>query len=337
MNEKPVVSVICLTFNHAKYIRECLDGFTMQKTDFPFEVIIHDDASTDETAEIIREYENARPDIFKPIYQSANQFTQGVDVVKQFILPRIRGTYVAWCEGDDYWTDPLKLQKQIDFLRANPDYAVCFHPVKVHWEDGREDDTIFPTPEMRFNRSDFSLQDILKRNFIQTNSAVYRWRFHTDSPDLIPDFILPGDWYLHLLHAETGKIRCMDDVMAVYRRNEGGLWTGADKSPQWFRKCGEPYIEFLKHKQEYFKTDEQKEILSILAQLLLTCEKSEDRRSVMRRYPRETNRLLTGVKNCRLRLIQAKIMKLVMPKRMKATLKKEIRFYRSILKLREIM
>ncbi len=337
MNENPLVSVICLTFNHEKYIRECLDGFMVQETDFPFEVIIHDDASTDGTAGIIREYELARPDIFKPIYQRANQFTQNVDAVKKFIFPRIKGTYAAWCEGDDYWTDPLKLQKQIGFLRNHPDYAVCFHPVEVRWEDGREENTFFPAPEMRFFKSDLSLQDLLKRNFIQTNSAVYRWRFHTDSPDLLPDFILPGDWYLHLLHAETGKIRYMDDVMAVYRRHADGLWTGADKSPQWFRKCGEPYLNFLKSKQEYFKTDEQEEMLSILAQLLLTYETREDRRSVMRRYPKETGLLLMGLRHCRLRLLQAKIKKLFMPKRRKAALKKEIRLYRNILKLRAIM
>ena len=123
----PVVSICCVAYNHVHFIRQCLDGFVMQKTNFPFEVLIHDDASTDGTQDIIREYEAKYPDIIKPIYQKENQYSKGVRVSLVYNYSRVRGKYVALCEGDDYWTDPYKLQKQVDFLEAHPDYVMCSH------------------------------------------------------------------------------------------------------------------------------------------------------------------------------------------------------------------
>lgn len=122
----PLVSICCVTYNHASYIRECLDGFMMQKTNFTFEVLIHDDASTDGTADIIKEYEIKYPGIIKPIYQIENQYSKGISPSVTFNFPRAKGKYIAMCEGDDYWTDPLKLQKQVDFLESHPDYVMCF-------------------------------------------------------------------------------------------------------------------------------------------------------------------------------------------------------------------
>lgn len=123
----PLVSISCITYNHTPYIRECLDGFLMQKCDFDFEVLIHDDASTDGTQEIIREYQEKYPEIIKPILQKENQWSQGVRGINlKFNFSRAKGKYIALCEGDDYWTDPLKLQKQVDFLEENEDYGACF-------------------------------------------------------------------------------------------------------------------------------------------------------------------------------------------------------------------
>lgn len=122
----PEVSICCITYNHAKYIRDALDGFLMQKTTFPIEIIIHDDASTDGTADIIREYEAKYPDIIKPVYQTENQYSKGV---RNFltIFPMAKGKYIAMCEGDDFWTDPKKLQIQYDFMESHPDYSLCMH------------------------------------------------------------------------------------------------------------------------------------------------------------------------------------------------------------------
>ena len=115
-----VVSTYCLAYNHEKFIRDALEGFVSQKTNFRYEVLVHDDASTDGTARIIREYEEKYPDIIKPIYQKENQYSKGIDIVGTIITPRLKGTYIAICEGDDYWTDPEKLQRQVDILEAMP-------------------------------------------------------------------------------------------------------------------------------------------------------------------------------------------------------------------------
>lgn len=223
---KPKVSICCWTYNHEKFIKDALDGFVMQKTDFPFEIIIHDDASTDKTADIIREYEAKYPHLFRAVYQTENQFGKSA-FVEDVIFPMVRGEYVAICEGDDYWTDENKLQKQVDFLDANPDFSVCFHSIKVVHEDGSPD-TYFPAPEARFNRDVLSVYNLLCWNFIQTNSVMYRWRFsetftlrHFDTVG-----VMPLDWYLHLLHAQVGKIKYLDEVMGVYRRHGGGIWAG---------------------------------------------------------------------------------------------------------------
>ncbi|MDR2410234.1 MAG: glycosyltransferase [Bacteroidales bacterium] len=122
---EPLVSVDCTTYNHATYIRQCLDGFVMQKTNFPIEIIVHDDASTDGTADIIREYEAKYPNLIKPIYQSENQYSKGVNVWYTYVRPMMKGKYIAFCNGDDYWTDPLKLQKQVDFLESHSEYSLC--------------------------------------------------------------------------------------------------------------------------------------------------------------------------------------------------------------------
>ena len=154
----PKLSICCITYNHAKFIRQALDGFMMQKTNFPFEIIIHDDASTDGTADIIREYEQKYPEIIRPTYQTQNQWSKGVNILKTFVYPKIQGQYVALCEGDDYWTDENKLQKQVDYLDAHPEVSVCFHPVNIVWEDGSKRNSIFPKPKYRFNKTVLALE-----------------------------------------------------------------------------------------------------------------------------------------------------------------------------------
>lgn len=137
----PLVSICCITYNHENYIRDAIEGFLMQETDFPFEIIIHDDASTDATADIIREYERKYPDIIKPIYQTENQYSKG-EKVTLFTLKAARGKYIALCEGDDYWIDPLKLQKQINEMEKRPECYISFHPAIRRWIDGSREDRL---------------------------------------------------------------------------------------------------------------------------------------------------------------------------------------------------
>ena len=227
----PLVSICCITYNHEKYIRQTLEGFIMQNTEFPYEVLINDDASTDNTADIIREYEKKYPDIIKPTYQNENQFSKGTSIFATSTFPRIKGKYVALCEGDDYWTDPLKLQKQVDFLDAHPECSICFHPVKVIYVDGSKPDDVFPSAKVRFNKTVLAVTDLVQHNFIQTNSVMYRWMLSGKNiSEVFPNDILPIDWYLHLLHAEKGSIGFIDEVMSVYRRHSGGIWWEASNN-----------------------------------------------------------------------------------------------------------
>ena len=125
----PLVSICCLTYNQKDYIRQCLDGLLMQQTSFDTEIIIHDDASTDGTDQIIRQYATQYPDRLFPSFETVNQYSNGYKgrMAVTFTYPKAKGKYIAYCEGDDYWTDPLKLQRQVDFMESHPDYAVCFH------------------------------------------------------------------------------------------------------------------------------------------------------------------------------------------------------------------
>ena len=125
MNKNILVSIRCLAYNHAPYIRQCLEGFVMQKTDFKFEAIVHDDASTDGTSDIIREYAEKYPEIIKPIFETENQYSKHDGSISKIMNAEMRGKYIAKCEGDDYWTDPYKLQKQVDFLEMHPNVVGC--------------------------------------------------------------------------------------------------------------------------------------------------------------------------------------------------------------------
>lgn len=125
-NQELLVSICCITYNQAKYIRDCLDGFLMQKGDISFEILIHDDASTDGTKEIIKEYSQQYPTIIKPIYEVENQYSQGKNVLR-YNLDRIVGQYFAICEGDDFWIDPYKLFKQVHYMENHKNISICSH------------------------------------------------------------------------------------------------------------------------------------------------------------------------------------------------------------------
>ena len=238
----PLVSILCVTYNHKDYIAQALDSFLMQKTNFKFQVIVGDDCSTDGTTEILKEYAKKYPDIIKPIFREKNigSTKNSLEVYSNAKTP-----YVAICEGDDYWIDEYKLQKQVDFLESNPDYAICFHPVKVMYDgfDFEKTDEIYPTQKMIESGTTFEL--LLKTNFIQTTSVVYRWMFNqTNTRQYFLD-ISPGDWFISLLHAKEGKIKMLPEIMAVYRRHPQGVWSDSIKSlDRLFVKWGLHLVNF---------------------------------------------------------------------------------------------
>lgn len=211
---KPKVSVVSISYNQEAYIEKALQSFVDQKTTFPIEVIIADDCSTDGTAKIIQKYADNFPDIVKPILRKKN--VGAIPNLKD-ALQHATGKYIALCEGDDYWTDTSKLQKQADLLDKNRQLGLCFHPVRVFFENHEQPDSVFPEKDFV---DGYTVANLLQRNFIQTNSVMYRKQNY----DKLPKDILPGDWYLHLYHAQFGKIGFIDEVMSAYRRHPGGLW-----------------------------------------------------------------------------------------------------------------
>jgi hypothetical protein len=211
----PKVSIVTTTHNQEAYVRQAFDSFVAQQTDFPVEVVVADDASTDSTPAIIREYADRHPDMFRPILRPENL---GLNKNLTGALSAARGEYVALCEGDDYWIDPLKLTKQVALLDRRPKTAVCFHPVKVIWEDGYAKDSKFPPVYLR---GKLTVDALILMNFIQTNSVVYR---RLPRYDDIPADVMPLDWYLHVRHAAHGDIAMLPETMAVYRRHAEGMW-----------------------------------------------------------------------------------------------------------------
>ncbi|RMB57435.1 glycosyltransferase [Dokdonia sinensis] len=265
MTSIPKVSIVCATYNQQKYISQAIDSFLMQECNFDFEIIIHDDCSTDGTSQIIRDYEKKYPQLIKPIYQEENIYSQGKKPWV-FCLKKAKGNYIALSDGDDYWTDPLKLQKQVDFLDVNEDFNICFH--RANLLRNSNDLSLHPIPDISSN-GEYIYKDLLEYyNFITTASVVTR------KPDIIKFSTwfnkLPfGDMGLYLICAEGKKIKCLDDVMSVYRIHNEGLWSKLDKF-----KEKENYLSFYKIVSPYLNDPEKiivrikiKEVLSSLAKM----------------------------------------------------------------------
>ena len=225
-----LVSICCLTYNHAAYIRECLDGFLMQRTDFPVEIIVHDDASTDGTQDILREYQARYPDRFHLILQTENQYSKGVNVA-QYFLPYIHGKYIAFCEGDDYWTDPDKLQRQVDFLGAHPDHSMCCHRIIWYIQDeGKFEERAYPIVPNKEGIS-FTLRNWIDwGHFFQTSSVGVC----EDSIDIkfLSLFERSKDTHLYYSVLERGKGYFFNDSASVYRVTRRGVWTSLSSEEQ---------------------------------------------------------------------------------------------------------
>jgi glycosyltransferase involved in cell wall biosynthesis len=222
----PVVSVFCITYNHAQFVREAIEGFLMQETTFPVEIFIHDDASTDGTTEIIKEYAQKYPQLFRMVLQSENQYARKRFAFLFEYLSRQRGEFIAFCEGDDYWTNPRKLELQVGILEGNPRFALSHHLVSyVQQKGGKPDELIkvFPPPEQRWPVA--TGKDLVWSNFIQTCSIVFR-RSAFDSAQVrrVLDGLALGDWPLCVMLCQRGDISFMDQNMAVYRIHGSNYW-----------------------------------------------------------------------------------------------------------------
>lgn len=222
-----MVTIRCIAYNHEPYIRQCLEGFVIQKTNFRFEAIVHDDASTDGTAAIIREYAEKYPDIIKPIFETENQYSKRDGSLRRIMDSHTRGKYVAMCEGDDYWIDPLKLQKQVDFLESHPDYSMCFHNAIKYYENCNRVELF----NSFANDCDLSVHDAVHNWFVPTASMMMRADISLERPDWVRT-IYSGDYTTILLAIMRGKIRCIHGLMSVYRIN----YVGTSMSAQMVKR-----------------------------------------------------------------------------------------------------
>ena len=216
------VSVVCNTYNHEKYIRDALESFVMQKTAFKYEVLVHDDASTDRTADIIREYEEKYPDIIKPIYQTENQYSKDSGAVGKIQLARVNGRYIALCEGDEYWTDPLKLQKQYDAMEQHPELDICTHGAyRVNAETGKVLSIIAPEKDSTV----ISTERVISGGggFVATNSIMYRASIAQNIPEFRRNCNF--DYMLQINGALRGGMLYLEDIMSSYRVNADNSWT----------------------------------------------------------------------------------------------------------------
>ena len=221
--KKPKVSVCVVTYNQEKYIRQCLQSIVDLETDFDFEVIVGEDCSTDGTRSVIRAFVVKYPNIVNPIFRDTN-----IGAMNNFadILSVANGNYIALCEGDDYWTDPYKLQKQVDFLEGNPDCSLCFHATEYVHNDSRKN--FIHRPKNIPKNSKFEIKHAILGGggFMATNSMVFLREHLNNRPEWMNKAPV-GDGPLMLLLASKGKIGYIDQVMSVYRIMTGNSWSSA--------------------------------------------------------------------------------------------------------------
>lgn len=225
MKEEIQVTVYCLVYNHEKFLQDALTGFIEQETNFKYEIIVHDDASTDNSAAIIKKFELLYPDVIKPIYQEENQYQKGVKIFNTFIRPRIRGKYIAVCEGDDYWIDKKKLQLQYDYMESNSQCTLCFHNAKVVNMEGKFLSYFLgnkrsPYQHAQRLRQDMNLDlgNIIQLGFIPTASIFYPVQKYLEILDSYNmQAFNCGDLVMRLLLCCNGYAHYIDKVMSAYR------------------------------------------------------------------------------------------------------------------------
>lgn len=267
-DEKPyehTVSVICLTYNHEKFIRKTLEGLVSQQVNFNYEVLVADDASTDRTRLIVEEFHQSYPNIIKPIFNSKNI---GAGKNAYNTLCKASGKYLAFCDGDDLWIDDKKLQTQVDFLEQNLEYNICCSNVKVyHFDENKEDEDIQVVnylPEERRGSAYFEFSDLLYYRFIACCTCMVRWKMKDRVPFWLAEHVVV-DFPVFLIHAAFGKIKVFDNFFAQYTVHSNGV-SRKHLTPRYKKKMD----SILQHVDDYtcgFKKDEFQEYRLFLAKL----------------------------------------------------------------------
>ena len=231
--QKPLVSICVLTYNHENFVKEAIESFLMQRVNFDIEIVIHDDASTDQTQAILKKYDNDYPNLFKLLLQSENQKSKlGGGMGPRFNYPRAKGKYIALCEGDDYWTDPLKLQKQVDFLEGNEEYSFCF--TRFQTKDERTNTFLDDENSKHFDKNqsfiDYDFERFYKGWHIGTQTVMF---INTpETKNFYKQYQLPRDMHLYVELLKQGKGACLKDFCAVYRLTGKVVYTSTSKFQQ---------------------------------------------------------------------------------------------------------
>ena len=269
----PLVSVRCITYNQQSFIAQTLDGFLSQETDFPFEVIVHDDASTDKTADVIREYEQKYPKIIKPIYEIENQYSKNDDSLDKIVDSACKGKYIAFCEGDDYWIDPLKLQKQISFLEKNLDYGYSYTNFKGFNQQKQQ---FFEMNIEGLSGDNYAHEMLNPTSSIWTLTFCCRKELYLSRPKLNRKEYFCGDRLIFLHLASISKGHYLPECTSVYRKLSESASHFKSKRAI-FKFCffhNKTYLYFLDHARRFEGWDKAKKRFSI--RLLPYCFFSSD-------------------------------------------------------------
>jgi glycosyltransferase involved in cell wall biosynthesis len=251
MTTTPLVDIIMPTYNHERFIAQSIESVLAQQTNFEYRLNIADDCSTDNTQMIIKDYAQKHPDQISVVLSPHNIGIVHKDRLSIRVLKLCTAKYVALLEGDDYWTDPHKLQRQVDFLEGHPDFAICCHNVTMFYEDGSGKTTNLLPPD---HPEVSTLEHLLFVNFIPTCSVLFRRGLFGELPDWYYTLKL-GDWPIHIMNAQHGKIGYINEVMAAYRFHQGGFWSAMSPVSQ-----GLEIIKMLQHVDAYLGFNYKKQI-----------------------------------------------------------------------------
>lgn len=258
MKESIMVSICCATFNHEKYIKKTLEGFLCQKTNFKYEILINDDCSSDGTRAILKEYIYKYPEIFKVYFQKENQYSKGKKIVLDILLPKAQGKYIALCEGDDYWIDECKLQKQYDAMESNKSCSLCVHKVKDVDEYGKELEGEYPS--INIDTRLIKIEEFMTMTFnpyqylFHANSFFFKKDSVVDLYNSKPDFMkvssvgdVPLTWYL----SQKGDFYYINEIMSCYRRDVAGSWSIKMQSRSFRKNMKWRYLQSIIKFDEY--------------------------------------------------------------------------------------